>query len=118
MNRNKNTAGGFNLGGLIVRILVGALVVAITAFFTPGFSNTGGIWSLTVAAIVIGILEYIVVNFTGLSASPFGKGIAGFLVTAVILYVTGLVVSGLNISVLGALIGALVMGVVESILPF
>ena len=116
-NRNNNNSGGFNIVGLIVRILVGALVVAITAFFTPGFSNSGGITSLVIAAIVIGVLEYLVVTFTGLSASPFGKGIAGFNMTAIILYVTGMLVSGLNISIVGALIGALVMGIVEAILP-
>ncbi len=115
-NQNKNQKSS-NLGGLIVRILMGALVVAITAFFTPGFSNSGGPLSLILAAIVIGLLDYLVINFTGLAASPFGKGITGFLLTAVILYVTGMVVNGLNISVIGALIGALVMGVVESILP-
>ena len=37
--------------------------------------------------------------------------------TAIILYVTGMLVSGLNISIVGALIGALVMGIVEAILP-
>lgn len=105
------------IGGLVIRIILGAIVVAITAFFTPGFSNTGGIWSLVIAAIVIGVLEYLLVAFTGLSASPFGKGIAGFILTAVILYVTGMLVSGLDISIVGALIGAVVMGVVEMIIP-
>ncbi len=116
MNQKK-TNGSFDIVGLIIRILIGALVVAITAFFTPGFRNTGGIGSLVIAAIVIGVLEYALVTFTGLSASPFGKGIGGFLLTAVVLYVTGMLVSGLHISVVGALIGALVMGVVEAILP-
>ena len=117
-NRNRNAKTGNSIGGLIIRILIGALVVAITAFFTPGFSNSGGPISLIIAAVVIGVLDYLLVNFTGLSASPFGKGIAGFLLTAVVLYVTGMLVSGLEISVIGALIGALVMGIVEAILPF
>lgn len=114
---SKNTNNEFNIGGLIIRILVGALVVAITAFFTPGFRNTGGIFSLIIAAIVIGVLEYLLVTFTGLSASPFGKGVGGFIMTAVVLYVTGMLVSGLEISIIGSLIGALVMGIVEAILP-
>lgn len=105
------------IGALIIRIIMGAIVVAITAFFTPGFSNSGGITSLVIAAIVIGLLEYAIVMLTGKSPSPFGRGIAGFIMTAVVLYVTGMLVSGLNISVIGALIGALVMGIVEMIIP-
>lgn len=115
MDKNGNNKS--TLGGLVIRILLGALVIGITAFFTPGFRNSGGPFALIIAAIVIGLLDYLVVNFTGLDASPFGKGVVGFLVTAVILYVTGMLVSGLDISVIGALIGALVMGVVESIIP-
>ena len=47
----------------------------------------------------------------------FGRGIAGFLVAAIILYVTKFIVPGFNISLWGAIIGALVIGVVDAIMP-
>ena len=115
-NHNKDRDGDFNLGHMLIRVLVTAIVVAIAAYFTPGFT-IDGIWSLVLAAAVIGILDHLVQRFTGVNASPFGRGISGFLVAALILYVTKFIVSGFNISVWGALIGALVIGVVDAVMP-
>ena len=118
--RNKNHDKGrdddFNIGHLLIRVLVTAIVVAIAAYFTPGFT-IDGIWSLVLAAIVIGVLDHLIQRFTGVNASPFGRGISGFLVAALILYVTKFIVAGFNISVWGALIGALVIGIVDAIMP-
>lgn len=115
-NHDKGRDDDFNIGHLLIRVLVTAIVVAIAAYFTPGFT-IDGIWSLVLAAIVIGVLDHLVQRFTGVSASPFGRGISGFLVAALILYVTKFIVSGFNISVWGALIGALAIGIVDAIIP-
>ena len=115
-NHDKGKNDDFNIGHLLIRVLVTAIVVAIAAYFTPGFT-IDGIWSLVLAAVVIGVLDHLVQRFTGVNASPFGRGISGFLVAALILYVTKFIVSGFNISVWGALIGALVIGVVDAIIP-
>ncbi len=101
---------------MLLRVLITSIVVAIAAYFTPGFT-IDGLWSLLLAAVVIGILDYLVQRFTGIDASPFGRGIAGFLVAAIILYVTKFIVPGFNISLWGAIIGALVIGVVDAIMP-
>lgn len=101
--------------GLIGRILMGALVVAITAWITPGFA--GNLFSYIIAAILIGVIDYAVLEFTGVSSSPFGKGAVGFLTAALVLYVAAKLTPGMYITVMGALIGALVMGIVESIIP-
>ena len=115
-NHDKGRDDDFNIGHMLIRILVTAIVVAIAAFFTPGFT-IDGMWSLILAAVVIGVLDHLVQKFTGVNATPFGRGISGFLVAAIILYVTKFIVAGFNISVLGALIGALVIGVVDAIIP-
>lgn len=106
----------FNMGHLLIRVLVTAIVVAVAAYFTPGFT-IDGIWSLLLASVVIGVLDHLVQTFTGVNASPFGKGIAGFLVSAIILYVTKFIVPGFNVSIWGAIIGALVIGVVDAVMP-
>lgn len=106
----------FSLGEMLLRVLITSIVIAIAAFFTPGFT-VNGLGSLLLAAVVIGVLDYLVQKFTGVDASPFGRGIAGFLVAAIILYVTKFIVPGFNISIIGALIGALVIGVVDAIMP-
>lgn len=98
------------------RLITAAVVLAITAFFTPGFS-INNFWALALAAIVLTALDYIIVKFTGLEVSPFGKGFVGFIVAAVILYITQFFVAGYSISWLAAIIGALVYGVVDYIIP-
>ena len=101
---------------VIWRLVSAAVVLAITAFFTPGFS-IDNFWALALAAVVLTALDYIIVKFTGLEASPFGKGFVGFIVAAVVLYITQFFVAGYTISWLGAIIGALVYGVVDYLIP-
>ena len=115
-NRNRSRENEFNIGEMLLRILITAIVVAIAAYFTPGFT-IDGLWSVLLAAVVIGVLDYLIQRFTGIDASPFGRGIAGFLVAAIILYVTQFIVPGFNISIWGAIIGALVIGIIDAIMP-
>ena len=101
---------------IIGRLVAAAVVLAITAFFTPGF-QINNIWSLAIAAIVLTLLDYLIVKFTGLHASPFGKGFVGFALAAIILYVTQFFVAGYTISWMAAIIGALIYGVVDYFIP-
>ena len=101
---------------VIGRLITAAIVLAITAFFTPGFT-INNIWALAIAAIVLTILDYIVTKFTGIEASPFGKGFVGFALAAIILYVTQFFVAGYSISWMAAIIGALIYGVVDYFIP-
>ena len=101
---------------IIGRLVAAAVALAITAFFTPGFA-INNIWSLAIAAVVLTVLDYLIVKFTGLHASPFGKGFIGFALAAIILYVTQFFVAGYSISWMSAIIGALIYGVVDYFLP-
>ncbi|NLY66858.1 MAG: phage holin family protein [Tissierellia bacterium] len=113
---NTNRTNDWNIGELLIRLLVTAIVVGITAFLTPGFS-IDSLWSLILAAVVIAVLDYLVQRFTGVNATPFGRGITGFIISAIILYATKFIVPGFDISVWGAIIGALVIGIVDMIIP-
>lgn len=101
---------------IAIRLITSAVVLAITAFFTPGFT-INNVWSLVIAAVVLTVLDYLIVKFTGLHSTPFGKGIVGFILSAVILYVTQYFVAGYSISWLSAIIGALIYGIVDYIMP-
>ena len=101
---------------ILGRFIASAVVLAITAFFTPGFS-INNIWTLAIAAIVLTVADYLIMKFTGLQASPFGKGFIGFALAAIILYVTQFFVAGYSISWMAAIIGALIYGVVDYFLP-
>lgn len=101
---------------VVGRLITAAIVLAITAFFTPGF-QINNIWTLAAAAIVLTVIDFLITKFTGLHASAFGKGFVGFVLAAVVLYVTQYFVAGYTISWMAAIVGALVYGVVDYFLP-
>ena len=101
---------------IVGRLVTAGIVLAITAFFTPGF-QINSFWPLAAAAVVLTIIDYLITKFTGLHASSFGKGFVGFVLSAVVLYVTQYFVAGYTVSWIAAIIGALVYGVVDYFLP-
>ena len=101
---------------IIGRLITAAIVLGITAFFTPGF-QISNIWALAAGAVVLTVIDYLLAKFTGLHASAFGKGFVGFVLAAVVLYVTQYFVAGYTISWIAAIVGALVYGVVDYFLP-
>lgn len=116
MAENVERTQHFSFGQLIVRWLVGAVVLAVTAFLTPGFTISG-IWPLIIAAAVIAIMDYLVQRMFGVDATPFGRGLTGFIVAAVIIYVVKFIVPGYDVSLLGAILGALVYGIINLLIP-
>lgn len=112
--QSQSTMG--TIGQVIWRFVAAAIVLAITAFFTPGFS-INNFWALALAAVVLTVMDYLIVKFTGLHASPFGKGFVGFALSAVVLYVTQFFVAGYTISWIAAILGAIIYGVVDYFIP-
>lgn len=105
-----------DIGSIIIRVVVAAVVLAITAFFTPGFTITG-IGPLIIAAIVLAALDYLVSFVFRVDVSPLGRGLTGFILAAIIIYATQYFVTGYTVSFFGALIGALIFGLVDYIIP-
>lgn len=101
---------------VILRFITSAIILAITAFFTPGFT-INNIWTLALAAVVLTVIDYLIATFTGLHASAFGKGFVGFVLAVAVLYVTQYFVAGYSISWIAAIIGALIYGVVDYFIP-
>lgn len=108
--------GSSTIWQIVGRMIGAAIVLAITAFFTPGFT-INSIWTLVVATVVLTIMDYLIVKFTGINASPFGKGFVGFVLAAITLYVTQYFVAGYSISWIAAIIGALIYGIVDYLIP-
>lgn len=120
-NNNTNTSSNTNtglgtVGQIIGRFIVATIILGITAFFTPGFS-INNIWALGIAAIVLTVMDYLIVKFTGLHAMAFGKGFVGFVLAVVALYATQYFVAGYTISWFAAIVGALIYGVIDYIMP-
>lgn len=116
-NSNVQTSSTMGVVGQIMgRLIAAAVILGVTAFFTPSFT-INNFWSLALAAIVLTVMDYLIVKFTGLQAMAFGKGFVGFVLAVVILYATQFFVAGYTISWMSAIIGALIYGVIDYILP-
>jgi len=107
---------GKGILGWVGRMLLTAVILAITSFFTPGFTISG-LWSFLLAAIIISVLDYLVESFMGVDASPFGRGIKGFVIAAVIIYITQFLVPAMSVSIIGALLAALAIGILDAVMP-
>lgn len=114
MGENVKRSNGL-VGGLI-RLVINAIVLMIVSFFVPGFA-VKGIWVALLAAIVISVLDYIIQAVFKIDASPFGRGISGFLVAALILYLTKYIVAGFSVTFMGAIIGAILIGIIDAVVP-
>lgn len=108
--------GGKSILGWLGRLVLIAVILGIVSFLTPGFS-INGLWSFLLAALVISVLDYLVESFMGVDASPFGRGIKGFVIAAVILYLTQFFVPNMSVSIFGSLLAALAIGIVDAIIP-
>ncbi len=115
-NHSNSNTTTMTIGSVIVRFITSAIVLGITAFFTPGF-QIASLWTLLIAAVVLTIMDYLINMVLGVSVGPFGKGIVGFVVAAIILYATQFFVAGYSISWISAIIGAVIYGVVASFIP-
>jgi len=102
--------------GLVFRLISAAIVLSLTAFFTPGFS-IDGVKALIVAVIVLSLIDFILSKIFDIQAKPFGRGISGFAVTVIVLYVTKFLVEGFDINLLSAIIAAFVYGIISAIVP-
>lgn len=100
----------------LVRFVVAAIVLMVIGFIVPGFSIQG-FWSALLAAVVIAAIGWIVETFFGDNISPYTRGIVGFLVSAVVIYVAQFIVPNMEVTVLGALLAALIIGIVDMFIP-
>jgi len=107
---------GKSILGWVGRLLLTAVILGITSFLTPGFTISG-LWSFLLAAIVISVLDYLVESFMGVDASPFGKGIKGFVIAAIIIYLAQFLVPSMSVSIMGAILAALAIGVLDAVMP-
>ena len=116
-NDQQRRSTGTGVIGFIVRFVVAAIVLMVTAYFVPGFRMRGGFSTALIAALVIAAADFLIEKLFKFDASPLGRGISGFLVSAAVIYFTQYLVQGMEVSLLGAVIGALVIGLVDTVLP-
>jgi len=103
--------------GSLIRFVVSALVLFLVAWLLPGISVTGFTGAI-LAALVIAVLGYIVEALLGDKISPQRRGLVGFVTSAIVIYLAQFVVPNfLSVNVIGALLAALVIGIIDAFVP-
>ena len=115
-NSSRMSYRSMTFGSVITRLITSAIILSITALFTPGF-QISSLWTLVLAAVVLTILDYLVSTVFSIKIGTLGHGIIGFVVSALVLYATQFFVDGYSISFWAAIIGAAIYGVVAAIIP-
>lgn len=105
-----------NFLGHVVRFIVSALVLLLVGALVPQF-EVGGFWSALFLALVIALFGWVIEGIFGKRVTPFGRGIVGFLVSALVIYLAQFIVGGVEVSVIGAILAALVIGIIDLFLP-
>lgn len=104
--------------GLIIRFVVSALVLVVVSWLSPGFVVRGGFVGALIAAVVIAVLGYIAESLLGDRISPQSRGIVGFITAAVVIYLAQFIIPTLlSVSLIGALISAFVIGLIDAVVP-
>ncbi|PZD95086.1 phage holin family protein [Paenibacillus sambharensis] len=102
--------------GTVIRFIVAALVLMIVGFLVPGFS-VGGFWSALFLAVVIALLGWVIEGIFGKRVTPFGRGIVGFLASAVVIWVAQFIVGDVRVTMVGAILAALAVGIIDLFIP-
>jgi putative membrane protein len=102
--------------GHVVRFIVAAIVLMVVGWLVPGFS-VGGFWSALMLALVIALLGWIIESVFGKRVSPFGRGIVGFLVSALVIWLAQFIIGNVHATWLGAILAALAVGIIDLFIP-
>lgn len=101
---------------LIGRLITAIVVIGITAFFTPGFNSTN-LWILATGIIVLCLIDFFIGNYTRLFFHPYLKLLIGFVLSGISLYIVQHAIIGYTLSLLSIVLGAIVYGLVDYMLP-
>ncbi len=102
--------------GAIIRFVVSALVIMFIGFLLPGV-QVANFTTALITALVIAALGWLAEALLGDRISPRSRGWVGFFTAAVVIYITGMLVPGFKVGVIGALLASFVIGLIDAIVP-
>jgi len=106
-----------SLLGTIVRFVVSAVVLMVVAYIVPGIKVAGFVGAILAALVIAGI-GYVAERGLGENISPRSRGFVGFITAAVVIYLAQFIIpSYLSVSLIGSLLAALVIGLVDAFVP-
>ncbi len=102
--------------GAVVRFIVSAFVLLFIAFILPGVEILTFTDAL-IAAVIISFFGYLIEGFLGDEVSPKNRGIVGFITAAVVIFAAQYFVAGMDVTLIGSLLAAFIIGVVDTFVP-
>jgi putative membrane protein len=102
--------------GLLIRLVISAFVLMFVDFVLPGF-NVGGFGGAFLAAIAIAILGYVANIVLGKRKSRQSKGIVGFFIAVIVIYAAQYFVQAMSVTAWGAVLAAVLIGIIDIFLP-
>ena len=102
--------------GVVVRFVVSALVLLFLGAVLPGFTIAGFVNAL-IAAVAIAAIGYLVEAVLGDRISPQSRGVVGFITAAVVIFLAQFFVPTMRVTILGALLASLVIGIIDAVVP-
>ncbi|MDD2554197.1 MAG: phage holin family protein [Desulfotomaculaceae bacterium] len=104
--------------GVVIRFVVSALVLIVVSWLSPGFVVSGGFVGALIAAVVIAVLGYVAEALLGERISPQSRGLVGFVTAAVVISLAQFIIPNLlSVSIVGALISAFIIGLIDAFVP-
>jgi putative membrane protein len=100
----------------IIRFVVAAVVLLLIGYFIPQF-NIFGFWNAVLAAIIIAAIGWAAEYLFGDRISPYSRGLVGFITSAIVIWLSQFLVPGMETTFLGAIIAALIIGIVDLFVP-
>lgn len=104
-----------NLRKNVIKLITSISVFTLTVFFTPNF-NIISFPILILSSITIIILEDLTNTVLRTDDIEFGKGIIGFTIATLIIYITQYFVKGYYISIPSTLIASAIYGIFSSMI--
>ena len=105
---------------ILIRILLSALAVYISAKFLPGITLTGGLWTAIVVAVVLGLLNAFVKPILTILTIPvtiLTLGLFLLVINVIIIYIAAALIGGFDVDgFFSALIFSIVVSIVSWIL--
>ena len=101
--------------GALIRLIISGLSLLLVGALISGFT-IGGFVNALIVALVIAILGYLIEL---ISKSKQGKirGVVGFIISAIVIYIAQFIISALTVTVIGALLAAVIIGIIDMIVP-
>jgi putative membrane protein len=100
-----------------LRFIVAALVVLYFAFLLPHFSILG-FWTAIALAVCIAVAGWLVeAAAVRRQATPYTRGLAGFVATVVVLFGAQFVAPHVHVSATAAVFAGLIVGVIDAFIP-